>query len=117
MKHPFYRAGGNSLVWDSDLNPEGIAASVTAERFFGNVGVLVVEEDAADRDVFIYSAQAGVKLEMNSSSTFSAGLGIFDFTHVAGAEPFYDGKPRGNSVDLDGLYLQDFSILEMFAEY
>jgi hypothetical protein len=26
MSNPFYTAGGNQLIWDSDLNPEGIAA-------------------------------------------------------------------------------------------
>ena len=34
MKNPLYRAGGAPLLWDGDLNPEGIAVKFSKGAFF-----------------------------------------------------------------------------------
>ena len=39
MKSPWFRSGGNALLWDSDLNPEGVAASFSSGRLFGSFAV------------------------------------------------------------------------------
>ena len=117
MKNPFLRVGGNSLVWDSDLNPEGVVAAFKSGVFFGDFGWLVVDEDSADEDVFIYSAQAGLKFNLGDTGTLTTGFSYFEYTDVAGKEPFFKGRAKGNSVDVDGNYLFDFSIVEWFAEY
>jgi hypothetical protein len=117
MQNPFLRVGGNSLVWDSDLNPEGAVAAFKSGMFFGNLGWLVVDEDSANEDVFIYSAQAGLKFKLGDTASLTTGVGYFDYTDVAGAVPFYNGKGKGNSVDVNGNYLFDYSIMELYAEY
>ena len=43
MENPFYRSGGNQLIWDSDLTPEGIAVQYTkslgkSDELFANGG-------------------------------------------------------------------------------
>jgi len=117
MKNPFLRVGGNVLVWDSDLNPEGAVAAFNSGMFFGNLGWLVVDEDSASDDVFIYAAQAGLKFALGDTGILTTGVGYFDYTDVAGAVPFFDGKSKGNSVDANGNYLFDYAIFELYAEY
>jgi len=104
-------------MWDSDLNPEGVAATFASGRFFGNLSWMVVEETSADSDVFLYSGQAGAKMSVRSDDTLTAGVGYFHYTDVAGSEPFFFPSALGNSVDADGNYLFDFSIFEVFGEY
>lgn len=117
MKNPFLRVGGNSLVWDSDVNPEGVVVALQSGVFFGNLGWLVVDEDSTDDDVFVYSAQAGLKFNLGDTGTLTTGFSYFDYTDVAGKVPFFKGRAKGNSVDVDGNYLFDFSIVEWFVEY
>ncbi len=117
MKNPFLRVGGTSLVWDSDLNPEGVVATFNSGMFFGNLGWLVVAEDSAAEDVFIYAAQAGLKFNLGDNGSLTTGVGYFDYTDVAGAVPFFQEQAKGNSVDANGNYLFDYSILELYAEY
>lgn len=117
MKNPFLRVGGNSLFWDSDVNPEGAVVTFNSAMFFGNLGWLVVDEDSANEDVFIYSAQAGLRFNLGDSGSLTAGVGYFDYTDVAGAVPFFKGRAKGNSVDVNGNYLFDYSIVELYAEY
>lgn len=117
MKNPFLRVGGNSLVWDSDLNPEGAVVTLKSAMFFGNLGWLVVDEDSAAEDVFIYSAQAGLRFNLGDTGSLSTGVGYFHYTDVAGAVPFFKGRAKGNSVDVNGNYLFDYSIVELYAEY
>lgn len=117
MKSPWFRSGGNNLMWDSDLNPEGVAAAFSSGMFFGNLGWMVVEETSANADVFLYSGQAGAKMSVRSEDTVTAGLGYFHYTDVAGQSPFFFPSTLGNSADANGNYLFDFSIFEAFAEY
>ena len=39
MKNPLHRAGGHHLIWDSDVNPEGLAVSYESGAFFGTAGL------------------------------------------------------------------------------
>lgn len=44
MKNPVFKAGGVPLIWDGDLNPEGIAAKYASGGFFAAAGGFSVEE-------------------------------------------------------------------------
>ena len=50
MPLPFYRAGNNQLIWDDDVNPEGIAAKYVipftkSDNLYVNGGGLWLKED------------------------------------------------------------------------
>jgi len=117
MKNPLFKAGGVPLVWDSDLNPEGAAASISSGMFFANAGLFTVEERNGDDDSMLYAVQGGIKLGLGDSSKLTAGLGYFAYTNTAGYEPFYDGAANGNSVDANGDYLYEYKNTEAFAQF
>lgn len=117
MKNPLFRAGGVPLVWDSDLNPEGAAASYAAGMFFANAGIFSVEERSGDDDSSLRAIQGGIRTNIGDVGKLTAGLGYFEYTNTIGNEPFYNGNPRGNTVDEDGNYVYDYRNTEVFAQF
>jgi len=116
MKNPLFKAGGVPLVWDSDLNPEGLAAKFASGMFFANAAMFSVEERSGQDDSALYAVQGGAKFDIGESVKLTAGLGYFAYTNTIGNEPFYDGSPNGNSVDIDGNYIYDYKNTEVFAQ-
>lgn len=116
MEMPWYRAGGNSLLWDSDLDPEGVAVSYDAGARFGSVAVISVA-DRPGEDALLASVQGGFRAGVGQAGTLTAGAGFYDYSKTAGYRPFYDGLPDGNSVDASGRLLHEYSLAEVFADY
>ncbi len=116
IKNPLFRAGGVQLNWDNDLNPEGFALKYSRGNFFGAVGGFAVEERSSADDSLLYAVQAGMKFPLGDSAKLTAGVGYTAFTNTIGNEPFYNGSPAGNSVDLGGNYLYEYKNTEVFAE-
>ncbi len=116
FKNPFHRAGGNGLLWDSDLRPEGAAATFERGNIFANGLVLSIDEDANGDDAFLIGGQFGFNNPLGDGELL-AGVGYYNFTDTEGREPFFDGDPRGNRTNPDGTYLNGFELLEGFAEY
>jgi putative porin len=116
MKNPLFKAGKAPLIWDSDLNPEGVAAIFKSGIFFGTVAAFTVDERSSSGESRIYAAQGGVKIPVGESK-LTLGFGYFEFTNTIGNEPFYDGNPRGNTVDVDGNYVYAYKDTEVFAQY
>ena len=117
MKNPLYRAGGAPLIWDGDLNPEGIAAAFESGNFFGTAGVFSAEERSSTDDSLLYAIQAGMNVDVGDAGDLTAGIGHFSYTDTIGNLPFYNGSAKGNSVDLTGNYLFEYSNAEVFAQY
>jgi hypothetical protein len=117
MKNPLYSAGKVPLVWDSDLNPEGFAATYSSGMFFGTVAGFTVEERSSSDDSLLYAVQAGVKTDLGEGAKLTAGVGYFAYSDTIGAEPFYNGSAKGNTVDLAGNYVYDYKDTELFAQF
>lgn len=117
MNNPLFRAGSAPLIWDSDLNPEGVAAKYTSGKFFGTAGIFTVEERGAADDSLLYAAQAGFKFSVGFDATVTAGIGYFAYTDTVGNEPFFNGRAKGNSVDAAGNYVFDYEDVEIFAQF
>ena len=116
MKLPWFVAGGNSVLWDSDFNPEGVFASFQSNNnLFGNIGYTVVNRGSNADNVALYSTQIGSKFNIGNSSTLTTGFGYFDYNNAIGRSPFY--KSKGNNLDGEGNYLYDYTLVEFFAEY
>lgn len=116
MKNPIHRAGGHALVWDSDLNPEGVAVRYETGGFFGTAGLLFVEERSSTDDSLLMALQGGYSFEVSDGAKLTAGIGYFSYSDTIGNTPFYDEKARGNSVDINGNLILDYKELEFFAE-
>ncbi len=117
MKSPLFRAGKVPLIWDSDLNLEGVAARYSSGMFFGTLSSFSVEERSGEDDSVLYTAQAGLDFGVGEKSKLQAGLGYFAYTNTIGNEPFYNGSPRGNTVDVDGNLVFDYKNTEVFAQF
>ena len=116
MKNPFHRVGGHALIWDGDLNPEGVAANYSSGGFFGNAGVMFVEERGSSDDSLLLGLQAGYEFALSDAASLMAGVSYYDYTETEGNSPFYDGAARGNTVDVDGNLVLDYNQVEFFAE-
>ncbi len=117
MKNPLFRAGNVPLVWDSDLNPDGVAITYSRGLLFGTLGTFFVEEREAASNSLLVAAQVGAKLEMGEISKLTAGVGYFGYSNTIGNVPFHNGAPKGNSVDLPGNYLYEYKDAELFVQF
>ena len=116
MKNPLFKAGGVPLIWDGDLNPEGLVLKFNQGNFFATAGGFSVEERSSSDDSLLYVVQAGFKVPVGDAMKLTAGAGYFAYTDTIGNEPFYNGRSKGNSVDAEGNYLYDFENAEIFAQ-
>ncbi len=122
MKSPFYKVGDNELIWDVDLNPEGLALKLSgggeSARVFVNMGGFPVVERKNDKDVVLYALQGGFQLNLDQDTgNLLLGLSYFDYGNTQGGPPFYNvGKSFGNTLDAAGMYLEDYNLLEAFFE-
>lgn len=124
--NPFYRPGENQLIWDDDLNPEGIAVQYAAELsdtlgLFANGGGMWVEESSSNADVSLWGLQAGLKHKLNENNSFTWGGSYYKYGNVKDEETFYDVTDGfGNTTYADGdsaFYMYDYELAEAFAEY
>jgi len=126
IKNPFYKVGGNQLIWDSDLNPEGIAAKFTiplANRtdLHINGSGFWVDESSSGVDTSLWGLQGYVKHPVGKSDYVLGGVSYFDYGNIQGrgdlkstwssSSSFY-----GNTTS-SGNFVSDYDIFEAFAEY
>ncbi len=121
FKNLFYKPGKSELIWDSDWNPEGGAIDYEVNyksvkvRFVG--AGLWIEERSADKDSWLGALETNLKLNLNQEkSRIVIGGGFFNYANADGFEPFFDGDPRGNSIDSGGFYANEYELIELFAE-
>lgn len=116
MKNPFFRPGSTPLVWDGDLTPEGLAIKYSAGSVFAAVGGFSVEERSNSDDSLLYVAQGGVRYPFGESNKLTVGVGYIAYTNTIGNEAFYNGKAKGNTLDIDDLYVFEYINTEVFAQ-
>lgn len=116
FNNPLHRAGHNALIWDSDLNPEGGTVTYSNGSFSLAAVGLWLNEVANDDDSFLLGSQLRWKATIHDGAELHAGLGYYHFLGFEGEPVFFDGNPRGNSVDAMGNYLFDYQNIEAFAE-
>jgi hypothetical protein len=117
MGRPWFRAGSNSLLWDSDLNPEGINARWASGIYFVNLGTFVVDQRSDSDNSLLHTLQAGIDKRFSETSRLVFSGAYFEYTNTIGNPPFYQGKAKGNSVDADNNFIYDYKIVEISAEY
>ena len=116
MANPFYRPGNHHLIYDSDLNPEGLALRYNRGSWFANYAGLWVEERAAADDSIMLGGQLGYRRALDGDVRLTAGVGYYDYLQTQGQTPFWNGEAVGNRVDAAGNYVNDFNIAQLFGE-
>ena len=118
MKTPFFRPGGNGLLWDNDLRPEGLAIRYASNRLFANGGLHFLESDTRRSNSRIaYGFQTGYKGKIELGQLI-AGVSYFKLG-ADGRGAWFDNNFFGNTiacVDASCVYNNDFEELELFAE-
>jgi regulator of replication initiation timing len=117
MKNPLYRAGSVPLIYDGDLNPEGLAVKYSKGMFFGNAGIFSVEERSSSGDSRLTALQAGANFSVGDNAKLTVGAGYFAYSDTVGNSPFYNGSAKGNSVDINGDYIYDYKNTEFFSQF
>lgn len=116
FKNNLYRAGKHSLVWDSDLNPEGLGLTYVNGPFFANAMTTWVESDSASSrsEAIGFGGQLGVAWPFSDDLKLTAGAGYFT-VNSEGKGSFYGTGFFGNSTTA-GRYTYDYDQIEGFAE-
>jgi hypothetical protein len=124
MKTPFARPG-QSLYWDNDVNPEGIALTYGRGPWFATGFGFWVEENVQytsapsandTTDTKMFGAQVGGRFDLaGGDATFAAMY--YDLAAAQGRRPFFNNSSNGNSLDPTGGLLFDFQVVELMAEY
>ncbi len=116
FKNNLYRPGKHSLVWDSDLNPEGLALTYVNGAFFANAMSTWVESDSASSrsEAIGVGGQAGVVWPFGDDLKLTAGAGYFTI-NSEGKGPFYTTSFFGNTA-VAGRYAYDYNDIEGFTE-
>ncbi|MBN2590632.1 MAG: putative porin [Sedimentisphaerales bacterium] len=119
IKNPFYKAGKNQLIWDGDLNPEGIGVSHSIalgefdKLYFTGAG-LWVDESSSGVDTSLWGTQTYLKHSMKNSNYILGGAGYLDYGNIQGKTDTY-GILAGNTGS--GSWASDYDIFEIFGEY
>lgn len=130
MKIPFERPG-QSLFWDNDINPEGVALTYGRGPWFASGFGFWVEENvqytttanpATDTtDTKLYGAQLGRRFAFAGSDLTLAAM-YYDLAAAQNRRPFFNNSSNGNttngnSMNPTGGLLFDYQVIELMAEY
>lgn len=100
MKQPFYKPA-QSVFWDNDINPEGLALTYGSGVLFGSaynywLNEVSGAETANTADASVAGLQIGAKLPLGATTlTFAAHY--YDLSAAKGRAPFYNASANGNT--------------------
>lgn len=122
MKYPWVRAG-SSVLFDGDVNPEGLAASWSQGGLFASAFYNHLEERAASGESSMAGAQVGWR-STPGRGQLTLAAGVFDFNSVRRRNPFHSGGANGNSTTTSGCIggatsclAWDYNLVEGILEY
>ncbi|MBL7222989.1 MAG: putative porin [Candidatus Brocadiae bacterium] len=95
MAQPWRHPGSSQLIWDSDISPEGLAATsetpiTETTRAFATVGSFWVDESSSDEDILLWACQVGVTHEIAEAAKFTLGGSYFHYHNLQGRTPLFD---------------------------
>ncbi|HOV78427.1 MAG TPA: putative porin [Sedimentisphaerales bacterium] len=124
IKQPYYFPGDSDLLFDTDVRPEGIAATYKKNlaeglEFFGIVAGHYVQERSTEADTSLWVAQAGLTCALPGikDGFVTGGAGYYDYANTQGEIALGENPAnfRGNT-SVGGVYASDFDIVQVFGE-
>jgi len=126
--NPFYTAGKNQLIWDSDLTPEGGALAYAYpfnDKTSMNLaaGGFWVNEETTGGDTSLWGMQGYLKHQINKPTYILAGASWYDYANIQGEEGLateWANRPTsffGNTAAPGNVFANDYDLFELFAEF
>ncbi|WP_161965930.1 putative porin [Steroidobacter cummioxidans] len=122
MRMPFVRPG-QSLFWDNDINPEGVALTYRLGSMFGSAWSYWLDENVqstatttTSTDTKMYGLQLGNRFDLGGNTLVIA-ASYYDLAAAQGRRPFYNNAANGNSLTSTGGLAYDFQVVSLMAEY
>ena len=123
MKNPFYQQYTNDVLFDADVNPEGLAeqfhVNVTDSiNLFTNFGQFVLDEDSSDsNDQYMLAYQVGTEAKLGDSKLRVA-VGYFDALNLSSggiSEPtIQQFNSRASAAPTNAsAYVNDYNVLHL----
>ena len=109
------------LVWDSDLNPEGVSFHAGGGPIFFNAAYLVAEERSSDDETFMVGAQVGSDVELSDMMNAMVGVSYYGWDNMKGFGLLVDdedsfGNTTVENADGDLVYAEDFGQFQAFGK-
>ncbi|MGH8242958.1 MAG: putative porin, partial [Steroidobacteraceae bacterium] len=112
---PFVRT---DLVWDGDVNPQGIGGSYRMPVGDGALELaglyFLVDQSVAGSNSSMWGAQVALDMPVAAAFRFEVAGALYDYSlaGVAGADA---GDFRSNLIEPDGRYLSDFDLADVIV--
>jgi hypothetical protein len=128
MPQPFYRVGNNQLIWDDDLNPEGLAVKYempindNLKAYLNGGGFWVGHADTASApQTSLWGIQGYLKNTFEDKSYLLGGMSYYKYGNIQDqndlAKVWKGSSSFFGNTSTSGNYKYDFEIVEGFAEY
>lgn len=117
------------LIWDGDLNPEGVAAlfehAIEGVKFIANGGYFWVDElSSTSDDRMLYTGQVALESKLGDVAKVLVGVGIYHYDNMQGLALLVDSEDSFGNAAVDTgteeepslVYADDFEIYELFAQ-
>ena len=117
LPYLMYRPIKSQLIWDNDVSMHGINYRKKDENAILTLGINrpTLEEVSVAKDpIDLFIAQYVTKQKVNDYKV-ALGAGLYYYSGIKGNTPIF-GKRLGNTLDGNGLYVNDYRIAEFFAE-
>jgi len=128
FKNPVFTAGKTHMIWDSDVNPEGVAFDMSYKfgivKLFFNTGIYVLDEFKAESDdPFLSVTQLGMNLKvagfnMNLAVSYSDAFNMkkkLSYSKYVYEED-YDYS-YSNTILADDTYAYDYNVITTDADF
>jgi hypothetical protein len=127
MRQPFLK-GGQSLFWDNDITPEGIAVQFNRGIWFGSaynfwLNEISGLETGVTSDPMMHGAQFGARLPIGGS-TLTLAAHYYDLSASQGRPlpqaPFFNGNANNNTTvgpAATAALLNDYEVFDLLAQF
>jgi hypothetical protein len=123
MKQPFVKPG-QSLFWDNDITPEGLAVGFQSGAFFGTAyNYWLTEQSGTENtrtaDTMLHGLQLGARLPMGGVSSLMLEAHYYDLSAAVGRAPFYNANANNNTTTgaAPGVLVYDYEVISVGAEF
>ena len=122
MKQPWVRPG-QSMFFDGDINPEGLAVGFSHGDFFANSYYNILSERSTSGETTMFGGQVGWKPAIGAGNLM-LGVGYYDLNSAQNRNPFFNNSSNGNVTKTTGCLggattclASDFNLMQLFAEW